>query len=113
MDLERDRLIKIIQSYNDLNRLLNFREIIVLIMYMYDSFSNFFVCPFLKNKASPKLRQQDGCGSDFSLFQKLGRLEKEHGAISNVIHNNEKLHHFLSKNTLFRVTLCNLRTKIH
>ena len=77
MDLERDRMIKILQSYHDLKRLLNFRNIIVLITT--DPFSNLYLFSFVFlffSWASPKLRHQDGCGSDFSLFQKLGRLPK-------------------------------------
>ena len=48
MDLERNRLIKIIQNYHDLNPLLNFREIIILVTS--DPFSN-CLSFFLKNNA--------------------------------------------------------------
>ena len=48
MDFEGNRLIKIIQSYHDFNRLLNFREIIVPITSHH--FSNFSLLFFLKIK---------------------------------------------------------------
>ena len=50
MDLERNRPFWIIQSYQDVNRLVNFTEIIVLITA--DHFFLLFLCVFLKLKLS-------------------------------------------------------------